>query len=244
MTQRAEPTAGRRPRRPAWLWPVVYVVLAVAIGGGVGVVARGSDLRPLRITSGSMSPAIERGDWIVARNLAAPAEARFRRGEIVLLRFPLGTGGRAVKRVIALPGDRVKIAERSVTVAGHETPIAGAPSVSARRERTETVPPGHVFLLGDNAAVSIDSRSFGPVPTSEIVARKVLVIGRLRPPLFAMLTLVALPGCGLLILAGRRARRRTRMPSRAPSDRGQVRFSLLPELRQPASRGCRPILGW
>ena len=81
-----------------------------------------------------------------------------------------------MKRVVAVAGDDVAIAQRSVTTGGRTIPIAGAPGENAARRRVETVPEAHVFLLGDNAAVSVDSRSFGSVPKAEVVARVLLVV--------------------------------------------------------------------
>jgi signal peptidase I len=95
---------------------------------------------------------------------------------MVMFRFPRGTRGRAVKRVIAVGGDTVVIGERSVAVGDHVIPIEGAPNSDAGRSRIEVVPPDYVFLLGDNAPVSIDSRSVGPVPSQELVARVLFVV--------------------------------------------------------------------
>jgi len=96
--------------------------------------------------------------------------------EIVMFHFPLGTSGRAVKRVVALAGDRVAIGPRSVTVNGRRIAVASAPSPYAAGPRVERVAPGHVFLLGDNAKHSIDSRSFGAVPEGELVGRMLMTI--------------------------------------------------------------------
>ena len=138
---------------------------AALVGAGGGAAARLAGLSPVHVTSGSMAPAVDRGDWIIVRSLGNRA---VHRGDIVQFRFPLGTSGRAIKRVVALGGERVSFTDHTLTVNGRTQTIAGSP-VPGRRG-TLTVPRDAVFLLGDNATVSIDSRSFGPVPTGEIVA--------------------------------------------------------------------------
>jgi len=180
---------------------------AVAIGVGLAFAAKASGVQAERVASNSMSPAIHRGDWIVTRDLNQHDRQAIRRRDMVLFRFPLGTAGRAVKRVVAIEGDRVAIGDRSVTVDRRRIPIAGAPSEGAARPRVETVPEGHVFLLGDNAAVSIDSRSMGPVPETELVARVLFVIPK-PTPLFwlGLAAVIALIACGLLVARRRRQR--------------------------------------
>ena len=153
---------------------LILLVLAGAIGLGAAATARSLGIRPVRVTSGSMAPTVERGDWIVVRDLDHQGRASIARGEIVLFSFPLGTSGRAIKRVVAVGGDLVAIAAHSLTVNGRTTRLAGAPSAYAARSRVERVPSGYVFLVGDNAAASIDSRSFGAVPVRYVVARQVL----------------------------------------------------------------------
>jgi signal peptidase I len=155
---------------------LIVLALAAALGAGGALVARAFGIRPVQIVSTSMAPKIGDGDWIVVKALDTTARHNVHRGEIVMLRFPLGTSGRAVKRVVAVARDRVAITPRSVTVNDHRIAIAGAPTPYAAGPRVERVPPGHVFLLGDNAKHSIDSRSFGAVPESELVGRMLMAI--------------------------------------------------------------------
>jgi signal peptidase I len=194
-----QPGASRR-RVPGVGWPrgLVWLLVAVLVGGGVGTAARAFDIRPVRVTSGSMSPTIKIGDWIVTRDLDRADRRSLHRGDIVVLRFPLGTPGRAVKRVVAIGGDRVAISARTVTVNARVIPIADAPSAGAARTRVETIPPNHVFLLGDNPASSIDSRSFGPVPETEIIARELLTIG--TPGWMSTIAAIAVTICALVLL--------------------------------------------
>lgn len=63
-----------------------------------------------------------------------------------------------------------------------------------------TVPDGSVFLVGDNAAASIDSRAFGPVPVPEVVGRVRFV----APPLAVLVLSLAV--VAVLVAAGRRLR--------------------------------------
>ena len=153
---------------------LIAIGLAALVGTSGAFGARASGIHPVKITSGSMAPTIDRGDWIVVKNLDRGDRDSIARGDIVMFRFPLGTSGRAIKRVVAVAGDHVVIGSHRVSVNGRSIAVGGAPSAYAGGARAETVPAGDVFLLGDHAAVSIDSRSFGPIPTSEIVARQVL----------------------------------------------------------------------
>jgi signal peptidase I len=92
----------------------------------------------------SMAPALDPGDWL----FLDPTSSRWpRRGSIVVFREP-DSGVLAIKRVAARPGDRVRISAGILHLA-----------------------PDEAWLLGDNLAVSIDSRSYGPVALEALVGR-------------------------------------------------------------------------
>lgn len=96
------------------------------------------------VAEASMAPALAPGDWL----LLDPTHGRWpRRGSIVVFREP-DTDLLAIKRVAARPGDRVLIS-------------AGILHLG----------PDEAWLLGDNAAVSLDSRRYGPVPLDTLVGR-------------------------------------------------------------------------
>jgi signal peptidase I len=166
------------------------VAVIVGVGVGLGAVALVSGVRPVRITTSSMAPAVGVGQWVVVTEAATPSP-----GDAVLFRFPLGTDGRALKRVVATAGDRVEVSSDAVVVNGRRIPLAGWPGPS--HDEVLTVPDGHLYLLGDNHARSVDSRSFGSVPEAEVVAEVLVVIPRTR--LFAigavaLATAIALAG--------------------------------------------------
>lgn len=103
------------------------------------------------------------------------------RSEIVIFTKNEGLGERQlVKRVIALPGETVKIKDGQVRVYNSQNPGGFNPDVNpeykdtARISNTQgnvdiRVPENHVFVMGDNRDNSLDSRSFGPVDVDEIV---------------------------------------------------------------------------
>ena len=191
-------------KRGVWLGAVALAAAAL-IGVGIATAANGLGLHASRVVSHSMSPTVRKGDWIVARDLDDNGGGALRPRDIVQFRFPLGTSGRAVKRVVAIAGDRVAIGPRTIVVGDRVIAAAGAPSEGAARRRVETVPDDHVFLLGDNPSISIDSRSFGPVPETEIVGRVVFVIHR-RALLLAFGIAPAVAGVTAALLLMRRTR--------------------------------------
>ena len=192
---------------------LMCLAIATLAGVGVGAATRVWVASPVRVTSNSMSPTMVRGDWLVVSKVDARHRDAIRRHEIVTFRLPFGTTLRAVKRVVAIAGDTVEVAHSYVRVNGHTIPIAGSPSDLGPIQRsdpphpvprTDRVPPGHVFVLGDNPLVSEDSRGFGPVPVTEIVGRVRWVLALPAWQTLAALGLLAVIVCGLVLGASRR----------------------------------------
>jgi signal peptidase I len=196
-----------------WRRALVWLAAAAILGTASGAGARSWAFYPTQVTSNSMAPTIVRGDWLVVQKLDSDDRTHVRRSTVVLFRYPFGSTLRAVKRVVALAGDTVEISRRSVTVNGREIPTAGLPHLAPMPgdplkplPRVEVVPAAHVFVLGDNAAASIDSRSFGPVPEAELVGR-VRLVSPLAPSGFlAACVVIALTGAAFAVFRMKEAR--------------------------------------
>ena len=144
----------------------VALAAVALLGAGGGAGARLVDLEPVKILSGSMAPTVETGDWVLVHAGRKPE-----RGDIIMFRFPLGTSGRAIKRVVAVAGDRVSYSDHSITVNGR-THAIGSPRPGLGGSLV--VPRGTVFVLGDHSEVSIDSRSFGALPVTEALGKVIV----------------------------------------------------------------------
>ena len=103
------------------------------------------------------------------------------RGDVVIFRAPPDPTQDYVKRVIGKPGDMITVKGTEVIVDGvklNETYIdshnQGVPP-EAHTITNEVVPTGEYFVLGDNRAVSSDSRIWGFVPRENIIGRAALV---------------------------------------------------------------------
>ena len=142
----------------------IALALVVIVGLGVALTARAFGVRLVRVTTGSMMPTVGVGEWIIVTDADAAG-----RGEIIEFRYPTGSTGRAIKRVVAVGGDVVELTDTSIIVNGEVTPLAGEPVKFDRT--TITVPTGDVYLLGDNQLGSYDSRGFGPIPSTDIVGQ-------------------------------------------------------------------------
>lgn len=163
------------PRRGASPLEAILIAL-LCLGFAFGVI-RPFVAEVLFIPSASMAPTLEAGDRVLAEKLAYRASEP-RRGELVVFE---AAGVLNVKRVAGLAGDRVEIRDGVLHVNGEHRPE----SYVDRRLNDGNffgpvqVPPGHVFLLGDNRQNSLDSRSLGPIPEDNLVGEVRL---RLWPP--------------------------------------------------------------
>lgn len=123
------------------------------------------------VSGDSMQPALQHGDLVVYNRLGGGYAA----GEIVVFRHE---GGDVLKRVAAVAGDTVVLDEAGQLFINSQ-PWPGQTSYVETPVQTPlTVPPGSLFLMGDNPAHSLDSRSaaMGPVPESAVRGRVLLVL--------------------------------------------------------------------
>lgn len=96
------------------------------------------------------------------------------RGDIVVFHPPVDSDRPYIKRVIGLAGDRVSVERGGVWINGERLPepyLEGVATDCAGRHCEVVVPPGAVFVLGDNRRNSSDSRVFGPVSLDAIVGK-------------------------------------------------------------------------
>jgi signal peptidase I len=96
------------------------------------------------------------------------------RGDIIVFDPPVNSPKPYIKRIIGLPGDHVTFDNGSVMINGTALPEDYIQQ-KTRCQRDEycdvVVPPGDVFVLGDNRGNSSDSRVFGPVSVDRIIGK-------------------------------------------------------------------------
>jgi signal peptidase I len=99
------------------------------------------------------------------------------RGDVIVFHAPERPGKDFIKRVIALPGDKVAIKDGQVLVNDEEFTEPWRPIVAAGSFGPYVVPEGHYFVLGDNRPNSNDSRAWSQaLPASAVVGEVVLSI--------------------------------------------------------------------
>ena len=172
-------------------------IVLVALGLALGIQA--FIVKPYRIPSGSMEPTLEVGQRVLVNRIGTHF-GKPHVGEIAVFHPPEGAeqeqcgvgsritpGGAAcsepvpkedngtnfIKRVVAGPGDTIKIIEGHVIRNGKresDSYISPCPGVSeCNFPAPIKIPPGHWFMMGDNRGESDDSRFWGPVPTGWVI---------------------------------------------------------------------------
>lgn len=162
----------------------------------LALVIRSSVVQAFKIPSGSMLPTLQVGDHILVNKLAYRVRLPFfgttvmewqepARYDVVVFVYPVDPTKDYIKRVIAVAGDIVMIRNKRVYINGTlwNDPRAyfsdgnGKGFGGSVRDNfgPVTVPPGHVFVLGDNRDHSYDSRFWGFVDNRDVRGRAFLV---------------------------------------------------------------------
>ena len=130
--------------------------------------------QPVKVEGGSMEPGLEDQERIFINKLAYRLED-IKRGDIVVFRYPRDPRKSFIKRVIGLPGDRVRVTDGRVFLNGKlvSEPYVPQEYLDSRPTREFTVPADSYFVMGDHRSMSNDSRDFGPVARQYIYGKAV-----------------------------------------------------------------------
>lgn len=169
------PVSKRERSRLAMVSMVFLEIVKLAILAGLTVgVVRYFLFKPFTVKGQSMEPNFYERDYLIIDELSY----RFRgpqRGEVVVFQAPVAKDY-YLKRVVGLPGERVKIEDDKVIIYNEEHPQGVVVDEVYTDEETNgsiTLNLGltQYFVLGDNRNESYDSRRFGPIDKSAIIGR-------------------------------------------------------------------------
>ena len=132
--------------------------------------------QPVRVEGTSMLPVLEDQDRLFINKLAYRV-GEIHRGDVVVFLYPHDHEKSYIKRVIALPGDTLRIDHGQVYVndARVEEPYVPRQFEDDRSQPEMTVPQHEYFVMGDHRSVSSDSRDFGPVDRELIYGKAAFV---------------------------------------------------------------------
>ncbi len=132
--------------------------------------------QPVRVEGTSMLPRLEDSDRLFINKFVYHFEA-IERGDVVVFHYPRDPEKSYIKRVIALPGDRLRIDRGQVWLNGRPLRERYVPEeYRDNRSMAEMViPEDTYFMMGDHRSISSDSREFGPVERSLIYGKAVFV---------------------------------------------------------------------
>jgi signal peptidase I len=132
--------------------------------------------QPVKVEGTSMQPELRDQDRLFVNKFAYNFE-KISRGDVVVFYYPRDTQKSYIKRVIALPGDNIRIDDGRLYVNGKrvDEPYVPKRFYDTRSMADMVVPPHEYFVMGDHRSISSDSRDFGPVTRKLIYGKAAFI---------------------------------------------------------------------
>ncbi|MFQ5498092.1 MAG: signal peptidase I [Candidatus Zixiibacteriota bacterium] len=172
------------------LWREYLETAAIALAAAI--LLRLFVVSAYRVSSSSMEGALYEGDYIFVNKLAYKYGSTPQVGDVIVFKYPNNPTKHFIKRIVALPGETVQIADKIVYVDGQ---VASIPTESKHIDKRiipgdlsfrdnldeYAVPPDAYFVMGDNRDDSRDSRFWGAVPDENILGKTVFIYWSWEP---------------------------------------------------------------
>lgn len=153
--------------------------------------------QPFFVQGASMEPNFENGQYLIVNELgfkkttvaikdikffSVDAFREIPRGTVVVFRFPKDPSKFFIKRIVALPGEKIEIKNGGYQIFNKENPQGFSPDESAYLSREVKTAGDQVvslagdeyFVMGDNRGFSSDSRAWGAVSAEHIIGEVLL----------------------------------------------------------------------
>lgn len=131
---------------------IPYIIIVVVV-----ILIRSFIVTPVRVTGNSMEKTLQDGDIMILNKLAS-----FDREDIVVISKGYAGDDVIIKRVIGMPGEKIKCEDSIIYIDDKEYKDSHAYGKTSDFEEI-TLKDDEYFVLGDNRVVSNDSRYLGPV---------------------------------------------------------------------------------
>lgn len=151
-----------------WLYDFSKYAAVLLVGG---LITHYFFFSVLIVRGESMVPNYIDGDMLLVNKISYQV-SNPERGDVVAMFFPGEASKRFIKRVVGLPGERIKIHNNKLYINNKqliENYLAKGTITVPNMERTLTG--DEYFVVGDNRGASSDSRAWGPVPESYIIGK-------------------------------------------------------------------------
>lgn len=178
----------RRERKPLWREYLETAIIALV----AAIILRVFVVSAYRVSSSSMENALYEGDYIFVNKLAYEFDNEPKPGDIIVFKYPNNPNKEYIKRVVAVGGETVQVADKIVYV---NNEVAQIPAHSKHID--QKIIPGDLsfrdnfgpyevafdefFVMGDNRDDSKDSRFWGTVPRENVIGKAVFVYWSWEP---------------------------------------------------------------
>lgn len=175
----------------SFIWEVVKILFWSIV---IIIPIRVFLFQPFFVQGSSMVPNFEDGDYLIINELGykqtdigfanhhiftVKSFKSFVRGDSVVFRYPVNPKTFFIKRIIGLPGERVKIENSKIIIYNNQNPDGFvldeqaylAKNVITTEEVDIKLKNDEYFVMGDNRTQSFDSRKWGPVPQKDIMGK-------------------------------------------------------------------------
>jgi signal peptidase I len=159
-----KPNKKVKARRGGALREIVEtLILTAVIFLGVRVLVQN-----YKVEGFSMEPTLNDGQYLLINKIGLHF-SQPQRGDIIVFEYPLDPSKNFVKRVIGIPGDTVAVQDQKTLLNGKVLPEPYIHTPEAGFYPATVVPPNNYFVMGDNRNNSSDSRSWGMLPTKDVI---------------------------------------------------------------------------
>ncbi len=129
-------------------------------------------IQPFYVEGASMEPSFQPREYLIIDEISYRFHTP-QRGDVVVFRYPKDPRQFYIKRVIGLPGERVRVSDGIVYV--NDKPLdekyISVKFASDDTMQEKVLQPNEYFMMGDNRSNSLDSRIFGPVDSQYLIGR-------------------------------------------------------------------------